>query len=70
MKRTIRIRTALGYVSGFNSRRERVNFTLDAARAKKFASTTAVNRWLDEHVNNGYGLSWGDGIKLETWTFN
>lgn len=44
-----------------------VKFTRKEEEAQVFKSNAEVNRWLDQHVNVGEGLNWGQDIKLRKW---
>lgn len=64
MSMKIIIKTSKGYVAGVNHEHVCVVTTQELELAKKFKSDAEVNKWLDQYVNVGMGLSWTDDIKL------
>lgn len=56
--------TKKGFVAGFDADLQVVQFAKDERHAKRFSSTAELNRWLDQHVNCGYGLSWTDEVRV------
>ena len=63
-KGTILVKCTKGFVAGVNHEHVIVQFTQDEQLAKKFKSDAEVNRWLDNHVNVGMGMSWDMDVKL------
>lgn len=56
----IRINTDRGWVSEFNEEHMVVSCAKDRSLAQVFKSRKSANKWLDDHCNAGYGLSWSD----------
>jgi len=50
------------FVKGYTKKHDLVTLTTDIEQAKGFRSERAVNKWCDEHVSLGQGLTWLDEI--------
>jgi len=55
------------FVKDYDAEKDVVTFTRKESEALSFKSDANVNHWLDQHVNMGQGLNWGQDIKLRKW---